>query len=167
MKRINNLQESIVLTVHLVLNHLILTTMRFVIVKRTIVVGYSPGEKYLARILRNEPVDFERIAEEISENSTMSSGDVMGVLRQLEKVITLHILDGTTVKLGALGTFSSIVNATACATKEEVTASTIKRVWVNFRPSVAFSKRLKDAKTHVMDLDIKGLQLGDEPVPVP
>jgi len=99
-----------------------------------IVVGLTPGMKFLARIFRNEPVDFERIAEEISENSTMSSGDVMGVLRQLEKVIMLHILDGTTVKLGALGTFSAIINATACATKEEVKASTIKRVWINFRP---------------------------------
>ncbi|MDD4528414.1 MAG: HU family DNA-binding protein [Bacteroidales bacterium] len=132
--------------------------MRFVIVQRMIVVGLTPGMKFLARIFRNEPVDFERIAEEISENSTMSSGDVMGVLRQLEKVIMLHILDGTTVKLGALGTFSAIINATACATKEEVKASTIKRVWINFRPSVAFSKRLKDTKTHIVDLDIKGLQ---------
>ena len=139
--------------------------MRFVIVKRRIVVGSTPGIKFLARIFRNEPIDFERIAEEIAENSTMSSGDVMGVLRQLEKVIILHVLDGTTVKLGALGTFMPTISATACDTKEKVKANTIKRVWVLFRPTVAFSKRLKDAKTHIVDLDIKGLQSGDEPEP--
>ena len=138
--------------------------MRFVIVKRRIAVGPTPGVKFLARIFRNEPVDFERIAEEIAENSTMSSGDVSGVLRQLEKVVTLHILDGTTVKLGSLGIFSATIQATACDTKEEVKASTIKRVWVNFRPAPAFGKRLKDAKTHIVDLDIKGLQSGDDPV---
>ena len=132
--------------------------MRFVIVQRNIVVGSTPGIKFLARIFRNEPIDFERIAEEIAENSTMSSGDVMGVLRQLEKVIILHILDGTTVKLGALGSFMPTISAKACTSMEEVKASTIRRMWVIFRPSVAFSKRLKDSKKHIVDLDIKGLQ---------
>ena len=56
-------------------------SIQYVIVKRDINVGNNPGEKYLAQMVREQPVDLDLIAEQIAGASTMSKADVMGVLR--------------------------------------------------------------------------------------
>lgn len=136
--------------------------MRIIFVKRKISVGANPGIKYLARIFRNKPIGFERVAEEIADSTTVSEVDVMAVLMALEKVITRHILDGTTVKLGALGYFEPNISAKAVDTLEEATIDTIRRLKVNFQPSVKFKKKLKASKATILEINIKGLQSSEE-----
>jgi predicted histone-like DNA-binding protein len=138
--------------------------MRFVIVRRRIAVGTTPGIKYLARIFRNEPIEFDRIAGEIADITTVSEPDIMAVLMSLEKVIKRHTIDGTTVKLGALGYFEPTISAKAVDTPDEVTIDTIRSLGVNFCPSVKFRKELKDAKAKFVNLDIKGLYTPEEEI---
>ncbi|MPL70226.1 hypothetical protein SDC9_15981 [bioreactor metagenome] len=130
---------------------------RILKVKRRISTGTNPGEKWLARIFHNETVGFEEIAEMISETSTLSAGDILNTLRQLETVVTWNLLQGNPVELGDLGKFYFKITAKAVDTLEEVTAETITRKYVRFRPSKRFYKKLRETKTTFVDLDIKGL----------
>ncbi len=131
---------------------------RILKVKRRISTGTNPGEKWLARIFHNETVGFEEIAEMISETSTLSAGDILNTLRQLETVVTWNLLQGNPVELGDLGKFYFKITAKAVDTLEEVTAETITRKYVRFRPSKRFYKKLRETKTTIIDIDIKGLQ---------
>ena len=51
------------------------------------------------------PVGFEQIAEMIQQKSTMSRGDIMGVLAELEPSISVMLENGHPVDLGLIGTF--------------------------------------------------------------
>ncbi|HBN04981.1 MAG TPA: hypothetical protein DD434_04225, partial [Bacteroidales bacterium] len=89
--------------------------------------------------------------------STLSAGDILNALRQLETVVTWQLLQGNPVELGDLGKFYFKISAKAVNTLEEVTAETITRKYVRFRPSKRFYKKLRETKTTFLDLDIKGL----------
>lgn len=138
-------------------------SIRYVRVKRRIAVGATPGVKFFARIFMGETYTFEQIAEMIAETSAMSVGDIMSVLKQLEKVISWHLLMGHPIKLGSLGTFYPGISAKAVETIEEVTPDTIRRVYCRFRPSIWLNKELKDSKKSVEELNVAGYQ----PKPTP
>ena len=133
-------------------------SIRYVRIKRKISVGATPGVKFFAKIFMGETYSFDQIAEMIAETSAMSEGDIMSVLKQLEKVISWQLLMGHPVKLGSLGTFYPGISATAVNTIEEVTPETIKRVYCRFRPSVWLNKELKDSRKSIEELDVKGYQ---------
>lgn len=128
----------------------------YVVVKRNITTGFSPGEKYLAVIEREKQVDFETIAEQIVESSSMSKGDVMGVLQQLEQQMSFHLLRGASVKLGLLGIFQPAFKAKARDTQEEVTSDTITRIYINYRPSTWLRKKMLEANKSLVKLEKKG-----------
>jgi len=138
-------------------------SIRYVRVKRRVAVGATPGIKFFAKIFMGEAYDFEKIAAMIAETSAMSEGDIMSVLKQLEKVISWQLLMGHPVKLGMLGTFYPGISAKAVDTLEGVTVETIRRIYCRFRPSVWLNKELKDSKKSIEELDVKGYQ----PKPTP
>lgn len=103
-------------------------------VKRTINVGNNPGEKFIARIVKEQAVDLDQIAEEIAGASTMSKADVLGVLQQLQVQMKYHLLRGAAVKLELLGSFTPSLRAKAVASPDEVNVQAIKGVHINFKP---------------------------------
>lgn len=138
-------------------------SIRYIRIMRKISVGATPGNKFLAKIFMGEAYDFNKIAAIIAETSAMSEGDIMSVLKQLEKVISWQLLMGHPVKLGMLGTFYPGISAKAVNTFEEVTPETIRRIYCRFRPSVWLNKELREAKKSIEELDVKGYQ----PKPTP
>lgn len=131
----------------------------YIKIKKRIAVGATPGVKFMARIFREKAVDLKTIADRISATSTMSKGDIIGVLQQLEIVLAWYIVEGIPIKLGVLGSFETGIQATACNTLEEVTEETIKRKYIIFKPSIELKKMLDDAKVNYLDLNIAGLQI--------
>lgn len=131
----------------------------YVKVKRTINVGDNPGEKFLAQIVREQPVNLDLIADQISGASTMSKADVMGVLQQLQVQMSYHLLRGATIQLGLLGTFSPSLRARAMSTVDEVTVQSIKGLFINFRSSTWLNKEVKNVGFRLVDPTIKGLQV--------
>ena len=132
-------------------------SIQYVIVKRDINVGNNPGEKYLAQMVREQPVDLDLIAEQIAGASTMSKADVMGVLQQLQVEMSYHFLRGASVKLGLLGTFTPYLRAKSQLNADEVKASTIKGLHITFRPSSWLNTKIKGASFNLIDPNIKGL----------
>lgn len=125
--------------------------------KRTINVGNNPGEKFIARIVKEQAVDLDQIAEEIAGASTMSKADVLGVLQQLQVQMKYHLLRGAAVKLELLGSFTPSLRAKAVASPDEVNVQAIKGVHINFKPSKWLNKEVKDVSFRLVDPTIKGL----------
>ena len=132
-------------------------SISYVVVKRDIHVGNNPGEKYIARMVREQSVDLNYIAEQIAGASTMSKADVMGVLQQLQVEMSYHFLRGASVKLGLLGTFTPYLRAKSQLNADEVKASTIKGLHITFRPSSWLNTKIKGASFNLIDPNIKGL----------
>jgi predicted histone-like DNA-binding protein len=131
--------------------------INYVKVRRDIHVGQNPGERYLARLVRNTDVDLEQIAESISNSTTISYADVLATLKALEIEISRNILNGSAVKLGYLGAFIPSIQAKSQLDADKVDASTITRFSCRFYPSVKFKHNLKKVKYAEKDMEIKGL----------
>ena len=131
--------------------------IQFVKVKRNINFGENPGERFIARIVREQSVDLDYIAEQIAGASTMSKADVMGVLQQLQVEMSYHLLRGASVRLGLLGTFTPNLRAKSQETADLVKADTIKGLHIAFRPSPWLTYQIKNAKFNFVDTNIKNI----------
>ena len=131
--------------------------IQFVKVKRNINFGENPGERFIARIVREQSVDLDYIAEQIAGASTMSKADVMGVLQQLQVEMSYHLLRGASVRLGLLGTFTPNLRAKSQESADLVKADTIKGLHIAFRPSPWLTYQIKNAKFNFVDTNIKNI----------
>lgn len=132
-------------------------SIQYVIVKRDINVGNNPGEKYLAQMVREQPVDLDLIAEQIAGASTMSKADVMGVLQQLQEEMSYHLTRGASIRLGLLGTFTPYLRSKAQLDVDLVKASTIKGLHITFRPSTWLNIKIKNVGYTLVDPEVKGI----------
>ncbi len=122
--------------------------------KRIIVVNSVNEERYIPKMQLESPVGFEQIAEMIEKKSTMSRGDIMGVLAELEVTTCYMLENGHPVTLGLMGTFYPAIETESALKPEDVTSRLIKRFKILFKPSTYLKRRLK----HV------GFVLGDNKV---
>ena len=131
--------------------------VNYVKVKRDIHVGQNPGERYVARLVRNQDIDLDSIAESISNSTTISYADVIATLKALEIEISKAILNGSAVKLNYLGSFIPHMNAKSQLDIDTCDASSITRYSCRFFPSTKFKHNLKQAKFGEKNMEIKGL----------
>ncbi len=142
--------------------------LKYVITKRKISVGSNPGTKYVAKIAQDDVIDIWKIADMIAETSALSKGDIVSVLLQYETILEWAFFEGNSVQLGKMGKLTPGFKATAKNTKEEVDATTIKRIYIRFAPTKKFGRKLKEVKVAPQQLDFKGLQLPtEEETPTP
>ena len=71
--------------------------LKFIKQKRKITTGFSPGEKFVAKILQDDVIDTRKLSEIIAETSSLSRGDILSVLAQLETVIGWALQEGNAV----------------------------------------------------------------------
>jgi predicted histone-like DNA-binding protein len=102
-------------------------------------------KKYYASIVRAEKVDIRTFAEEISEMSTHTTGDVYGILEMFLQKVKYHLIAGRSVDLWNLGSFSPSLSSNASNTALEVDGRNIRKFKVLFRPS----GYLKNQLSHV------------------
>ncbi len=132
--------------------------IKYVKVQRSIQVGADPGIKFLARLFRGNDVSLDQLAEEISESTTISFPDVLGMIKVMEIMISRHVSNGSAVKLGYLGSFIPAIKAKAQETLDMVDASTIKAFRCRFNASPEFKRSLAKTGFAEANLEIKGLQ---------
>jgi len=128
---------------------------RYMKTKRNILVGSTPGEKFLAKIIYGDTVTLEKLSEMIAETSALSQGDVYSVLIQLQKVLSWLLSEGIPVDLGKFGRLYPGIKAKAVNTYEEVTVDTILDFYIRFFPSKAFREVLKNQKFEFHEVEIK------------
>ncbi|WP_397446191.1 HU family DNA-binding protein [Polaribacter sp. R77954] len=101
-------------------------------------------EKFYAAVVANGSVDFETLAEMISEQSALSETDCLAVLNILETNIVRELKQGRIVRLGKLGNFQISFSSNGFNTQEEVSSSGITKNRVLFRPAKKMRKLLTD-----------------------
>ena len=138
--------------------------MNWTSILKKISVGTNPGEKYIAVISRNGIMSEEQLIERIAGASSLAENDILSALRALQNVITEETMNGRTVQLDQLGNFTPYLKAKAMDTAEEVDASTIRGIKVNFKPNVRFKNKLKAAYFEYRNPMPKGLVLPAEEV---
>lgn len=91
--------------------------------------------KHYAAVVKNGSVDFETLAEMISEQCTVTETDCLAVLNVLEQNIVRELKQGRIVRLGKLGNFQVSISSEGHDTEEEVTAKSITNTRIIFRPA--------------------------------
>lgn len=93
-----------------------------------------PG-KYYAAVVANGSVDFETLADMISEQCTVTETDCLAVLNVLEQNIMRELKQGRIVRLGKLGNFQISLSSQGFDTPVEVSAEGITNSRIIFRPA--------------------------------
>lgn len=101
--------------------------------------------KYYAQAQAKGIANLEELAEKISYSTTMTRGDVKGVLAALEDEISERLLNGEIVQLGDVGTFRVTIQSNGCETAELFNVSNIKRANIAFRASNRLKEQLAKA----------------------
>jgi predicted histone-like DNA-binding protein len=116
-------------------------------VKYTVVARGKPGDpeapkKYYPMVKSVGRVTLRQLAQRIADISTVSSVDTVAMLEALLTVIPRELAEGRTVQLGDLGTFGLRVRGEGAETAEAVTAHSITKTLIGFRPGKRFKEML-------------------------
>ena len=101
-------------------------------------------EKYYAAVKTNGSEDFETLAEQISEQCTVTETDCLAVLNVLEQNIVRELKQGRIVRLGKLGNFQVSLSSEGYNTAAEVSSQGIKATRILFRPAKKMRNLLKN-----------------------
>jgi predicted histone-like DNA-binding protein len=131
--------------------------IKFFKYKRNVFLNKELQEKYMPKMQIETIADFEMIAQMIEKKSSMSRGDILGVLAELETTILWMLENGHPVSLGLLGTFYPAIEVQMVDSPQEVTRNLIKRFKIIFKPSKFFKKRLKNVEFVLGDSEVRGV----------
>jgi predicted histone-like DNA-binding protein len=92
--------------------------------------------------------DLKNFSKDLSEVSSLSAGDVQNVIVNLIDQLPKWLMEGNSVKLDGFGTFRLSLSSTGEATKDEVTAASIKDIYILFEPDTEIKERVRKTKVH-------------------
>lgn len=101
-------------------------------------------EKYYAAVVANGSIDFETLAEQISNQCTVTETDCLAVLNALEQNVVHELKQGRIVRLGKLGNFQVGFSSNGYDTQAEVSATSITKTRILFRPARKMRELLKN-----------------------
>lgn len=107
--------------------------------------GAGPDDKlYYPVLVSNGRVSFDRLCEEVAEQSALTSGDVKNCVDRLIFNATAHLREGRGVDMGDLGSFRLALRSAGAADEASYDASTMMRA-----PGVVYTpgKKLKEVRT--------------------
>jgi len=104
-----------------------------------------------------------KIAEIIAEKSSLTEGDVYNVVKSLIRVMNDKLMNGFSVCLDELGTFTAIARAGGQGVKnpEDVSASQIKSLRIQFTPS--YKRTPMEGVTRAMFHGVEFKRWGGDP----
>ncbi|MFY0651636.1 MAG: HU family DNA-binding protein [Cyclobacteriaceae bacterium] len=98
--------------------------------------------KYFPIVTKRNLINTRTLAERISERSSFSTPDVIGMIESLTQLIPMLLKDGNNVRLDGLGTFSIHVSGVGRDDPEKVTRRDITKVKMAFLPSKDIKRNL-------------------------
>ena len=131
--------------------------IKFFKYKRNVFLNKELQEKYMPKMQIETIADFEMIAQMIEKKSSMSRGDILGVLAELETTILWMLENGHPVSLGLLGTFYPAIEVQMVDSPQEVTRNLIKRFKIIFKPSKFFKERFRNVEFVLGDSEVRGV----------
>ena len=104
------------------------------------------ARKWYAILKSVGQVDEHEVAKLVSDETTLNPKEAEMAVYHLEKVMERLLLDGHTVQLGELGSFSLTITSEACRGEKEVTPDKIKKLNLRFRAGKGIKAALENAK---------------------
>ncbi|MRT16171.1 DNA-binding protein [Vitellibacter sp. q18] len=117
--------------------------IKYRITRRKNTMDPNSAPAYIMQAVGHREVDLRHLAYEISNMSTHTEGDVLGVLIMLVKQLKHHLADGETVVLDDLGRFKITFQCKAAPSPELLGKKSVKKFGVNFLPSKDFKRWMK------------------------
>ena len=108
----------------------------------------NPGDptaaaKFYISLIRKRRVDLEEIIDRISQNSTLSRGEIKNVIESLEEELVIQLLKGNSVDLGKLGNYRLTVSSDGVDSEEEASITLVKGVRVRHRANSDLANKVK------------------------
>lgn len=103
-------------------------------------------ELYYACSRRGNVTDFDGLAEIITEISSLSKGDILSSLTNIEQVMLWKLIDGDSVRFGDIRTFSIAVTSDGFENPEDITPDKVRATKIVFTPTKKFNKLLLEMK---------------------
>lgn len=107
----------------------------------------SSGKGLYPRIIRNQNMDSSALAKRLSKGSPLLKGEMLGCIEQIKSQLIEELLNGNSVSIDGLGTFSLSAEANRSVDRpEEIRAASIHVKSVNFRAAPELMSRMKEAR---------------------
>lgn len=114
-------------------------------------------EKYYACPKTWKLVDQNQLAEEICQRSSLTEGDVLGVISALSGLMLEKLLQGESVKIKGIGTFGIWVTSEGFDDPKDINPKKVKATKVTFKADRKLTKAIKEMKFDNMPKPPKGL----------
>lgn len=105
----------------------------------------APAMWYPA-ITRTGEVSLRKLAEDISETSTLSTIDVLAVIESLLKKLPNYLENGHSIRLGDFGVIKAAIRTTGSENESDVSSANIEAVRILLLASPELKKQLSGMK---------------------
>ena len=102
-------------------------------------------KKYYAQIVYGKEVSIDELVKLIEKFSALSEADIRGVIYALENAAQDFLAQGRIVRLEKLGSFYPAISSRGEDEEATVSANSIKKVNVNYRPGKRILASLESA----------------------
>ena len=102
-------------------------------------------KKFYAQIVFGKEATIDELVADIEKFSALSEADIRGVIIALENVIQNKLSQSRVVRLEKLGSLYPSISSNGADTAEKLSANSIKRVSVNYRPGKRIVNALENA----------------------
>lgn len=102
-------------------------------------------KKYYAHIQFGKEAGIDELVKDIEKFSALSEADIRGVIYALENVIQDKLAQSRIVRLEKLGSLYPAISSKGELLETNVTAESIKKVSVNYRPGKRILAAIEDA----------------------
>jgi len=105
----------------------------------------TKAAKFYAQVQNTGRVSLGTIEEELEKSSSVTRGDVMSIMANLQDIVCKSLRNGNVVQLGDLGTLRVSVSSKGADTVSKFTAQNINKARVNFRAGTGLLNNLPEA----------------------
>lgn len=113
--------------------------------------GDTPKERYYGVPVTSGQINEDRLAEEISERSSLTPADVLAAISALSDSLQNHLSNGHTVSLKGIGIFSVSASSEGVDTPKECTPAKVKAQRVCFKADNKLRSILENMKYKLTD----------------
>jgi predicted histone-like DNA-binding protein len=105
---------------------------------------YNPGAaaRYYPSAKSSGRCDLRKLAQRVSEMSTLTTIDILAVTEALLHIIPQELADGNIVELGDFGSYHLTLRGEGAAESEDINSHSIRQAKAHFLPGKLFKKVL-------------------------
>jgi len=118
----------------------------FNVVSRKNLQDPTAAPKFYITLVSRMKKDLEQLCDRISQNSTLSKGEIKNVVESLVEEISYQLMEGNSVELGKLGTLRLTAHSDGADEMDKATSSLVKDVKIRYRAGSDLANKVKSIK---------------------